>query len=150
MIEKVNAKSFEQMVLRSSKSVVIDVWAPWCGPCKIMEPAFKSAAQRFTGQVKFLKLNADHNQDLVKQYKIMGIPTLLLFNHGKLVARKTGVQQEAAIVRQITPLLNMSAEEAAAKEITGAWGGFHLNWGWILGIAASVAVLVFGIIHAIS
>jgi thioredoxin len=119
MIQDVNADIFDNDVLGAEKPVVVDVWAPWCGPCKVQAPIFKEAAQQFADEALFVKLNADDNQALVQQYKVMGIPTMLFFRHGRLVERKTGVQSVEAIAKRLEPLLTMTPEQAEKQEITG-------------------------------
>lgn len=119
MIQDVNDAIFERDVLAAELPAVVDVWAPWCGPCRMQAPIFAEAAQRFAGEVLFVKLNADENQELVQQYKVMGIPTMLFFRHGRLVERKTGVQSAEAIAKRLEPLLLMTPEQAEKQEITG-------------------------------
>lgn len=133
MVAEVNAKNFAARVLKAQQPVVVEVWAPWCGPCRAMAPVLEEVAREFAGKAQVVKLNADNNPELVKQFKVMGIPTLLFFSHGKLVDRKTGAQSGPAITHRLTPLLNLSAEEATGREITGLikwprwlaqiWGG---------------------------
>ena len=141
MIETVDSNSFQKKVLEASQPVVIDVWAPWCNPCKAMEPHFEAVSVEYAAQARFLKLNSDENTDLVRDYKIMGIPTLLYFNHGKLVARKTGIQKTPAIQKQLSKIMTMSVDEAAASEVTGAFGKPELN--------ASTILLVLGALIAV-
>ena len=119
MIQDVDTDIFEREVLATELPVVVDVWAPWCGPCRMQAPAFAEAAQQFGGEAVFVKLNADENQALVRQYKVMGIPTMLFFRHGRLVERKTGVQSADAIAKRLSALLTMTPEQAEKKEITG-------------------------------
>jgi thioredoxin 1 len=142
MIQKLSANSFDKKVLQSPQPVVVDVWAPWCGPCRAMEPELEAAAKNFSGQARFFKLNADDNPDLVRQYKVMGIPTTLYFRHGKLVARKTGVQTADAIAKKLSPLFDMSAEMATKQEITGL---FARPKQWLLGAAGGL-LLVAGLL----
>lgn len=123
MLESVSVKNFEFKVLRHPKPVVVDVWADWCGPCKALAPNFLAASKALEGKAKFVKLDADKNQKLVKRYKVMGIPTLLFFKHGKLVDRKTGVISKNAIIKKVKPLLELSASEAEKDEIKG-----FFNW----------------------
>ena len=118
-VETVDSVDFEQKVLSADRPVVVDVWAPWCGPCRAVAPNFEEASNLYGERVSFLKLNADDNQEILKQYKVMGIPTMLYFSHGKLVDRKTGVQSAQAISNRVEPLLGMDAETAGAKEIRG-------------------------------
>ncbi len=119
MVVEVGSDTFESEVLGAGKPVVVDVWAPWCGPCKMQAPIFAEAAQEFGVEALFVKLNADENQDLVRKYKIMGIPTMLFFKHGRLIQRKTGVQTKEAIAKRLEPLLDMSPEQAEKRELTG-------------------------------
>lgn len=123
---QVNTRNFQARVLNAKRPVLVEVWAPWCGPCRAMTPVLNNVAQKFDGQAQVVKLNADNNRDLVQRYKVLGIPTLLYFSHGKLVDRKTGAQSEQAITRRLTPLLHFSAEEANRREITGLfrWPGW--------------------------
>ncbi len=119
MVSEIGSDIFDSDVLRAEKPVVVDVWAPWCGPCRIQAPIFEEAAQQFADEAQFVKLNADENQDLVRQYKVMGIPTMLFFRHGRLVERKTGVQSVEAIAKRLTSLLTMTPEQAEKREIKG-------------------------------
>ena len=119
MIQDVDTDIFEREVLATELPVVVDVWAPWCGPCRMQAPAFAEAAQQFGGEAMFVKLNADENQALVRQYKVMGIPTMLFFRYGRLVDRKTGVQSAESIARRLSALLPMTPEQAEKQEITG-------------------------------
>lgn len=119
MVQEVNAAIFESDVLAAKKPVVVDVWAPWCGPCRMQAPIFAEAAQQFADEALFVKLNADENQELVRQYKVMGIPTMLFFRHGRLVDRKTGVQSSDAIAKRLSALIAMTPEQAEKQEITG-------------------------------
>lgn len=141
MIETVDSLSFQTKVLEASQPVVIDVWAPWCHPCKAMAPHFEAVSEEYEAQARFLKLNSDENADLVRDYKIMGIPTLLYFNHGKLVARKTGVQKSPAIRQQLSKVLAMSSDDAVASEITGSFGKPELNFSTALVIVGALVVV---------
>lgn len=119
MIDTVSQETFKEKVLQAEKPVVIDVWAEWCGPCRQQAPKFAAAAEQIGEDAVFLKLDADQNQALVKEFKILGIPTMLFFSHGRLVERKTGVQSEGAIIKRLQPLLDYAPEDAAHMEIKG-------------------------------
>ena len=94
---------FEKQVARSSVPVVVDVWAPWCGPCRMMAPSFEQAASQMEPHVRFLKLNSDEEQQAAGRLGIRGIPTLLMFSGGREIARQSGAMtamQIAAWVKQ--------------------------------------------------
>jgi len=80
----------QKQVARSAVPVVVDVWAPWCGPCRMMAPAFEQAAKEMEPSVRFLKLNSDDEQQAAGQLGIRGIPTMILYAGGREVARRSG------------------------------------------------------------
>ena len=82
--------------------VVIDCWAPWCGPCRIVSPIIEELAKDYAGKIVFGKLNVDKNQRVPLQYGIMSIPTLLVFKNGKLVDRIVGAMPKSMLVQRIT------------------------------------------------
>ena len=98
----VSDATFESEVLQSSQPVVVDFWAEWCGPCRQIAPALEEIAQELAGKVKIVKVNVDENQRTSAQYGIRGIPTLLLFKDGKVVAQKVGAQPKSNIKSWIT------------------------------------------------
>ena len=115
----VSATTFEQQVLKADKPVIVDIWASWCGPCRAQTPLFEEAAKQAGDEAIFLKLDADDNQELVRQYKVMGIPTMLYFHHGALVDRKTGIQSTKKIIKRVAKLKGLTPEEAERKNIKG-------------------------------
>jgi thioredoxin 2 len=86
-----------KQVARSSVPVVVDVWAPWCGPCRMMAPAFEQAAKELEPKVRFLKLNSDEEQQAAGQLGIRGIPTMILYAGGREVARQSGAMSAGQI-----------------------------------------------------
>lgn len=82
--------SFEADVIKADGAVLVDFWAEWCGPCKMIAPILEEVAQEYEGRVTVAKLNIDHNSDTPPKYGIRGIPTLLLFKNGEVVATKVG------------------------------------------------------------
>lgn len=88
---EINSNNFEDLVLKSEKPVLVDFWAPWCGPCRMLAPTLESLAGE-TDSVTIVKLNVDDNQALASNYQIRGIPTLILFKNGDVDKKISGVQ----------------------------------------------------------
>src|SRR6201996_4787243 len=82
--------AFDQDVLNAEVPVLVDFWAPWCGPCKAMGPTVDALATEYAGKIKVGKMNTDENQQVPMRYQIRGIPTLLLFKGGKVVEQRVG------------------------------------------------------------
>jgi thioredoxin 1 len=101
----VGEADFKNEVLEAKFPVLVDFGAVWCGPCKMLDPIVKQLAQDWDGKVKVFKLDVDHNSNLVMQYQVMGVPTLMLFKGGKPVERLTGFQPKERIASKFTPHL---------------------------------------------
>ncbi|MGQ9799848.1 MAG: thioredoxin [Ignavibacterium sp.] len=102
---EITDSNFEQEVLKSDKPVLIDFWAVWCGPCKLIAPIVEQLAIEYEGKLKVGKLNVDYNQQSAIKYGIRGIPTLLLFKDGKVADTIIGAVPKKIIVSKIEPLL---------------------------------------------
>ena len=89
--------SFETEVLREPQPVVVDFYAPWCGPCKMLAPLLEQLAAEFQGRVKFAKLNVDHAPELAGRYEVTGVPTLALFRGGQMVDSLVGLASPRAL-----------------------------------------------------
>jgi thioredoxin len=83
---------FQRKLKTSPRPIIVDLWAPWCKPCRAMEPAFKQVSTKYTGQVDVLKINADESTDVLKTLGVMSIPTVIGFANGKEILRRTGMQ----------------------------------------------------------
>ena len=91
MLKTITEDTFEKEVIQSDRPVLVDLWAPWCGPCIAMEPAIKELGAEFDGKVDIAKLNVDENPDLAQSLDVMSIPTMLVFKDGKQVERIVGL-----------------------------------------------------------
>lgn len=89
--------SFEEDVLKSDKPVLVDFWAEWCGPCKMIAPILDEVAKDYEGRLQIAKMNVDENRDIPAKFGIRGIPTLMLFKGGQLAATKVGALSKAQL-----------------------------------------------------
>jgi thioredoxin 1 len=96
-IKQVTDSSFNNEVLESPIPVLIDFWAEWCGPCKMIAPVLDESAEMYAGRLDIAKLNVDENQSVPSQYHVRGIPTLMLFKHGEVVATKIGAVSKSQL-----------------------------------------------------
>ena len=104
-VTSVTTDSFEKDVLQAAGLVVIDFWATWCGPCKIISPIVEELAGEYEGKAAFGKINTDENPDLASRFNIRGIPTLMFFKGGKNVDQLVGAVPKAQLVEKINSLL---------------------------------------------
>ena len=102
---KVDGTNFETEVLKSDVAVLVDFWAPWCNPCKLIGPIIDELAGEYDGKVKIAKINVDDNQSLASQYGIRGIPTVMIFKDGEVAASFVGVRPKEDLVEALTKVI---------------------------------------------
>jgi thioredoxin 1 len=101
--------AFEKTVLQSSVPVIVDFWAPWCGPCKMVAPALEKIAKENAGKIVVAKVNTDENPEWAMKYGVQGIPTMLFVAGGKIVHRQTGALPEPILRTIVTQFLEVTS-----------------------------------------
>ena len=105
LIQHVTDSTFESIVIDSQDTVLVDFWAEWCGPCKMIAPVLDDAATTYKGKLQIAKMNVDDNRDIPAKFGIRGIPTLMLFKNGQLAATKVGAMRKAQLTEFLEPQL---------------------------------------------
>ncbi len=105
-ITELNESNFEQEVIQASEPVLVDFWAPWCGPCQRVAPLVEELASELAGSAKFGKVNIDNNQQLAQAYGVQSIPTLMVFKDGQVVRSMVGLQPKARLQDAINAALD--------------------------------------------
>jgi thioredoxin 1 len=105
-IVQLNAINWNNIVLNSDMPVLVDFWAEWCGPCRIVGPIVEQLAQSLEGKVKVFKLNVDQNQEIAMKYNVQSIPSLVLFKNGKEIARTIGLSPKEKYEKFVNNALN--------------------------------------------
>jgi thioredoxin 1 len=100
---EVTDQNFNQVVLEADLPIVVDFWAVWCGPCKMIAPALEKIAEDYEGQLQVAKLDVDHNNETAMKYGVMSIPTLILFKNGEPVERIIGFLPKEKLVAKLQP-----------------------------------------------
>ncbi|MFQ5597103.1 MAG: thioredoxin [Nitrospiria bacterium] len=102
---KVTSESWDDEVIQSANPVMVDFWAEWCGPCKMIAPTIEELAKEYSGRLKVCKLNTDDNPDISSQFQIMGIPSLLFFKDGRLIDKIVGAASKKQFKDKIDAIL---------------------------------------------
>jgi thioredoxin 1 len=105
MVTEIKNEIFKKEVLESKIPVIVDFWAAWCGPCKMLGPVFEDLSKDYEGKLKFAKINVEEEEDIASENDIMGIPCLIVFNEGKEVDRITGFLQKDQLKEKIDEIL---------------------------------------------
>ena len=104
MVEELNSSNFEKKT--KGKKAIVDFWAPWCGPCRMMAPVFEELAKEFKGKLDFFKLNVDDNDSIAERFSVQGIPCLVMIKDGKEVDRIVGFQQKDSLKKLIERMIS--------------------------------------------
>ncbi len=106
MVQELTQESFSKEVLESDLPVIVDFWAEWCGPCKMMAPVFEDLSKEYEGKLKFTKISTQDHPQAASQHMVQGIPCLIVFNKGKEVDRIVGFMMKDALKQKIDEILS--------------------------------------------
>jgi thioredoxin 1 len=109
----VNDDVFEETVLQAELPVIVDFWAPWCGPCKMVAPILDKLAKEYEGKALIAKVNTDENPEWAQKFGVQGIPTMLFVSGGKVVHRQVGALPEGMLRDIVSEFMNLIAQETA-------------------------------------
>lgn len=114
LVKEINSTDFVKEVINAELPVVVDFYAPWCGPCKMLSPVLEKLAAEFNGKVKFIKVNVDDAAELATAYNISGVPTVILFNGGKIADTTVGFSTEGSLRSMITKVVEQNGKSSSA------------------------------------
>ena len=116
MVKEINSTDFVKEVLNADMPVVVDFYATWCGPCKMLSPVLEKLAAEFNGKAKFVKVNVDDAAELAATYSISGVPTLILFNGGKIADTTVGFSTEGSLRSMITRVVEQNGKSSSTGD----------------------------------
>lgn len=105
MVTEITDQDFDQQVLQATEPVVVDFWAPWCAPCRMIGPAVEKLSEEFKDKVKFCKINVDEHQQAASKYRVMSIPMLIFFKSGQVVDQSLGAVPEKTLRSKVEGLV---------------------------------------------
>jgi thioredoxin 1 len=105
LVHEITDKEFEQKLIREEQPALVDMWAPWCTPCKALSPTLERLSEKYTGKLKFYKLNVDTNSRTPGKYRVMSVPTILLMKEGKVVDTIVGLVTERVLIARLDRLV---------------------------------------------
>ena len=104
-VETLTTSTFDETVVASDLPVLVDFWAEWCGPCKMIAPVLEDIAKEHAGRIQIAKLNVDDNPNIARRYDVMSIPTLLVFNDGEVKKRLVGAKGKAQLLEELSEFI---------------------------------------------
>lgn len=104
-IKEIKTNEYNQEVVDDGGLVLVDFWAVWCGPCRMVAPILEQLAEEYAGKLKIVKVNADEEPDLISSFGISSIPTILVYNNGQVVSRIIGAKPKPGILKELAPFL---------------------------------------------
>jgi thioredoxin 2 len=107
--------TFAEVVDKADLPVLVDLWAPWCGPCRMVSPALEQIARRYAGRVKLVKVNVDRAQEVARRFNVQAVPTLLVTDRGQVIARQSGAAPEPALRQWLDGALASRASSASSS-----------------------------------
>jgi len=105
MVNEITDQEFDQKVIKSKNPALVDMWAPWCVPCRMVAPIVEKLSQKYDGKCKFYKMNVDENPKTPAKYRVMSIPTLIFFKNGEAVNTVVGAVSERALIPKVDEII---------------------------------------------
>jgi thioredoxin 1 len=117
MFQELTDDNFEAEVAKNEGPIIVDFWAPWCGPCRLMDPTVKELAEKYKGKIRFAKFNVDESSIIVREFNLFSIPTFLIFNNNVLVDTIVGAQSKSIMEKHIEAFTGKVEEKTVESKI---------------------------------